>query len=362
MPASSVFHPCGAKAPNLHVVIRRTYRRVRAARRAAVPATATEARARPRMTDATSAGRGGTPTLRGMPDRQALLDTMTARLAPLDRDANQAWWDASTDVSEEHEARRIATDLALRSALADPDVFAQLDGVAGTPAPALARQLTVLRNGMLPQQVPADLREQIVRLEASIDATFNAHRPVLDGREVDDNAVGRILRHSDDGDERRRAWEAAKTVGAVVADRVRELAHARNAAARALGHRDHFALSLATAELDEADLVRTLDAVDAATRDRFASWKADADATRAARFGVAPDDLRPWHYDDPFFQAAPGATDLDLEPWFAHGDQTALTRATYTGIGLDIDGVVANSDLLPRPGKSQHAFCIDVNR
>jgi peptidyl-dipeptidase A len=297
-----------------------------------------------------------------MTDVQALVDTMTARLEPLDRAANQAWWDASTDVSEEHEAQRIATDLALRSALADTDAFAQLDAATAPSAPELARQLTVLRNGMLPQQVPDDLREQIVRLEASIDATFNAHRPVLDGREVDDNAVGEILRRSDDGDERRRAWEAAKTVGAVVGDRVRELAHARNAAARALGHRDHFALSLATAELDEDDLVRTLDAVDAATRDRFAAWKDEADATRAERFGITPAQLRPWHYDDPFFQAAPGGADLDLEPWFAGADQIALTRTTYAGIGLDIDGVLANSDLLPRPGKSQHAFCIDVNR
>jgi len=157
-----------------------------------------------------------------MADGQALVDAMTARLEPLDRAANQAWWDASTDVSEEHEARRIATDLALRAALADAEAFAELDKVSDPADPELARQLTVLRNGMLPQQVPGDLREQIVRLEASIDATFNAHRPVLDGREVDDNAVGEILRQSDDSDERRRAWEAAKTVGAVVGDRVRE--------------------------------------------------------------------------------------------------------------------------------------------
>jgi peptidyl-dipeptidase A len=297
-----------------------------------------------------------------MADDQALLDAMTARLEPLDRAANQAWWDASTDVSDAHEAQRIATDLALREALADAEVFAALDKAPGDDSPAVNRQLTVLRNGMLPQQVPADLREQIVRLEASIDATFNAHRPQLDGVAVDDNTLGELLRGSDDSDTRRAAWEASKTVGAAVADRVRELAHARNAAARALGYRDHFALSLATGELDEDDLLATLDAVDAATRDRFAAWKADADAARAERFGLAVDALRPWHYDDPFFQAAPRADDLDLDPWFADGDLVDLTRTTYAGIGIDIDPVVSRSDLLPRPGKSQHAFCIDVNR
>lgn len=297
-----------------------------------------------------------------MPDGHALVAEMTERLAPLDRAANQAWWEASTDVSEAHEAQRIATDLELRAALADADVFALVDKAPdGAPAD-VARQLTVLRNGMLPQQVPEDIREQIVRLEASIDATFNAHRPQLDGKAVDDNTIADILRGSDDADARRHAWEAAKTVGPAVADRVRELAHRRNAAARALGYRDHFALSLATSELDEDELLHTLAAVDDASRARFHDWKAASDADRADRFGLSVAELRPWHYDDVFFQSAPGADDLDLDPWFVDGDLVALTRATYAGIGLDVDSVVARSDLLPRPRKSQHAFCIDVNR
>ena len=296
-----------------------------------------------------------------MIDGQALVDEMTARLAPLDLAANEAWWDASTDVSEAHEAERITSDLALRAALADPEVFAAVDKLTDHAPDAVARQLTVLRDGMLPQQVPADIREEIVRLEASIDATFNAHRPQLDGVAVDDNAISEILRTSSDGALRRRAWEAAKTVGGAVGDRVRELAHRRNAAARALGHRDHFALSLATAELDEDHLLGMLDAIDDATRERFAAWKADDDGARAARFGVPVADLRPWHYDDAFFQAA-CSPELDLDPWFADVDQVALTRATYAGIGLDIDAVLERSDLLPRPGKSQHAFCMDVDR
>jgi len=294
-------------------------------------------------------------------DDQTLLDTVTARLEPLGRAANEAWWDASTEVSDEHEAARIAADLAWRDALADPELFAAVDGRADHRPPAVARQFAVLRDGMLPQQVPAELRERIVRLEASIDGTFNAHRPELDGVTVDDNAIAEILRTSDDGERRRAAWEAAKTVGGVVAERVRELAHLRNEAARGLGHRDHFALSLATAELDEGRLLATLGAVDDATREAFAAWKTTTDAERAERFGVTVDALRPWHYDDPFFQAAPGG-DVDLSPWFTDADLVELTRTTYAGIGLDIDAIVARSDLLPREGKSQHAFCIDVDR
>ena len=126
-------------------------------------------------------------------------------------------------------------------------------------------------------------------------------------------------------------------MGAEVADRVRALAHLRNRAARELGARDFFALSLQTAELDETALMATLDAVEDATREPFRTWKAMDDIRRAQRFGCGVDALRPWHYDDPFFQAAPATADLDLDSWFAETDLAEISRATYAGIGFDID-------------------------
>ena len=292
----------------------------------------------------------------------AVLAAATATLAPLERDANRAWWAASTQVTDEHEAARIAADLAFRTALADAERFTAVRDSAPTGEPLVDRQRAVLHDLMLPHQVPDELREQIVRLEASIDATFNSHRPVLAGTPVDDNTISETLRTATDSTERRDAWEAAKTVGVAVADRVRDLAHARNEAARALGYRDHFALSLATAELDEAELMATLDAIDASTRAPFATWKHGDDVARAARFGCPPAELRPWHYDDPFFQGAPQDHELDVDAWFTDRDLPALTAATYAGIGIDIGELLARSDLEPRAGKSQHAFCIDVDR
>jgi peptidyl-dipeptidase A len=39
-----------------------------------------------------------------------------------------------------------------------------------------------------------------------------------------------------------------------------------------------------------------------------------------------------------------------------------LCRDFYAGIGLPIDDVIARSDLYEKPGKSPHAFCIDIDR
>ena len=185
---------------------------------------------------------------------------------------------------------------------------------------------------------------------------------MIDGRAVDDNEIRRILRDSDDGEERRAAWLASKTVGANVADDVRELARLRNAAAHSLGYRDWFALSVTTAEMDEGKLLATLDEADRATAEPFARWKAELDGRLAARFGCPVAELAPWHYADVFFQEVPAEGGIDLDPYLADADLVELSRRTYDGIGLETGDVLARSDLFPRDGKCQHAFCIDIDR
>ena len=162
--------------------------------------------------------------------------------------------------------------------------------------------------------------------------------------------------------ERREAWEASKTIGAAVADAVRELARLRNEAARSLGYRDWFELALATSEMDESRLFATLDECDALTAEPFAAWKAATDARLAERFGCDVSDLAPWHYEDPFFQEVPAAGGVDLMHVFGEADVVALARETFDGIGLETGPILERSDLYPRDGKCQHAFCIDIDR
>ena len=74
------------------------------------------------------------------------------------------------------------------------------------------------------------------------------------------------------------------------------------------------------------------------------------------------DDLRPWHYHDPFFQEAPAIFAADFDSVYAKADILKLCRDFYAGIGLPIDDVIARSDLYEKPGKSPHAFCTDIDR
>jgi peptidyl-dipeptidase A len=293
-----------------------------------------------------------------------LVAACDERLRPLETASNAAWWDANVRAGADTEARRVEADVALSDALGDPDVFAELGAAVTNPSgdPLLDRILVRLEHEHIPHQIEPELRRRIVDLQASIESRFASHRPAIDGEPVDDNTLNAILRTSDDTDQRRAAWEAAKTVGAVVADDVRELVRCRNAAARSLGYRDHFALALATTDFDEANLFATLDQVEAITREPFRALKARIDDASVDRFGVRADQLRPWHYDDPFFQEPPAYGGVDLDPLLEAIDVESLTERTFAGMGLDVGAVLGRSDLLPREHKVQHAFCIDIDR
>ncbi|HWQ24910.1 MAG TPA: M2 family metallopeptidase [Gaiellaceae bacterium] len=293
---------------------------------------------------------------------RALADTAEDTLRPLVRARNLAWWEANIEASDDNAGRRAETELAYSDALADGDLYAAVVSARrACDDPLTRRRLDLLHDRMLPHQLPAPLRARIVELEASVESRFARHRGVVRGAEVDDNAIKRILRESDDPGERREAWEASKTVGAAVAEDVRELARLRNEAARSLGYRDWFALSLATDELDEGKLLATLEHADRTTAEPFARWKASLDERLAERFRCAVSELRPWHYADPFFQEAPAEGSVDLDPLFEGQDVVALARRTFEGVGLEVEGILARSDLFPRAGKCQHAFCLDVD-
>jgi peptidyl-dipeptidase A len=292
----------------------------------------------------------------------SLVRAAEGTLQPLALARNVAWWESNVDATEENERRATAAELAYSDALADRELFAAVESARSNGSGDDERSLDLLRALMLPRQIADSLRSRIVELETSVESRFSRHRGVIRGREVDDNEIKQILRDSDDVSERREAWEAAKTVGAVVADDVRELARLRNEAARSLGHRDWFALSLALDELDEGKLLDTLAQADRATAEPFGRWKSALDDRLAERFHCAVSELRPWHYADPFFQEPPVEGAVDLDPLFKGKDVVALARRTFEGIELEVDGILERSDLFPRSGKNQHAFCLDVDR
>ena len=290
----------------------------------------------------------------------AAIGRLVAEIEPLHLRHNLAYWQASVtgESAAEEEAARLDTEI--RTVFSRRDEYESLRALAdqgGVADPLLARQLVLLLNAYRAQQLEPVTIELLVRMEKRLEGRFNAFRAELDGRRVADNDLRRVLLESDDSAERRRAWEAAKQIGAEVAPELLVLVRSRNEAARSLGFDNYYTMCLTLDELDETELFGLLDELERGTRTLYETYKRGLDARLAARFGVASAELRPWHCADPFFQEAP-VLELELDRYFAALPFERALERSYAAVGLDVRDLLARADLYERPGKSQHAFCI----
>jgi peptidyl-dipeptidase A len=292
------------------------------------------------------------------------IERLVARLEPLHLRHNLAYWRASVsaDPAAEEEAARLDTEIrTIFSSRADYESLRALAGAGGVAEPRLARQLVLLLHAYRGNQLEPATIERLVRLEKRLESRFNSFRAEVAGRPVMDNDLRQVLVDSQDTAERRRAWEASKQIGAEVASELLELVRLRNDAARTLGFDSYYTMRLTLDELDEAELFSLLDQLDRGTAPLFERTKRALDAQLAARFGVAPEALRPWHYADPFFQNAP-TPGLELDRFFAGRPLERLLERSFAAIGLDVRALLARADLYEKPGKSQHAFCMCMDR
>jgi peptidyl-dipeptidase A len=300
--------------------------------------------------------------------RQAMLSAFVTRLVgelePLHLKLNESVWLASLTGDPAHEQESARLDAQLRTILSRRDAYAFLRGISeagGVADPLLQRQLVLLLNGHRAHQIDPAMIERIVQLEKKLESRFNNFRAELDGERVGDNRIREILSQSNDEPGRRRAWEASKQIGIEVVSDLVQLVKLRNESAREVGFDNFYTMMLTLDELDETELFALLDDLDRGTRPVFERYKDSLDRRLAARFGTTPEALRPWHYADPFFQEAPPA-DVKLDPWFEGKSLEALTGRFFGAVGFEIGDLLARADLYERPGKSQHAFCMSVDR
>lgn len=226
-----------------------------------------------------------------------------------------------------------------------------------------SRRLDRVYQAFVPYQIGEDALRTLVRKEAEIENTFNTFRSDFEGSKVSDNDLRQLLSTERDLQRRKKAWEASKQVGAAVAQDLIELVELRNREARRLGYGDYYELMLETSELSEDWLFALLDDLEDASTQAFAEVKTGLDASLRERFAFDGREAWPWLYSDPFFQELPSAGITEaLDRIFSDLNIEAVTSAYYGSLGLAIDDLVEKADLYERAGKSQHAFCLDIDR
>jgi peptidyl-dipeptidase A len=295
----------------------------------------------------------------------AFIKDYETRFIPLYKEATLTSWnanitgtDADLKISEKaaFEAEKFFTN---------KEAFTELKAIRESGEvkdPILAREMELLYNQYLGGQIDTGLIGIRLRMETEINKKYLNFRAVVNGKELSDNEVEGILRNSTSNPELQAAWESHKKIGPVVADDIRKLVEHRNLIARTLGFSNFHEMTLKLSGQDPAEVTAIFDELDNLTRESFAGLKGEIDAFYAKRYKINAADLKPWHYQNRYFQEAPEIYPVDFDKYYQNQDPAKLAATFYDGIGLNVDAILAKSDLYEKPGKNQHAFCTDIDR
>jgi len=293
------------------------------------------------------------------------LDSHLEHVEPLLRKVNLAYWNATISGALADVERSAQLQIELQRVYADRDDFDKIRGWRDDPSitdDIDRRQIDLLYKNYLRNQIDPSLNERITKLQSKIENLFGSFRATIDGRVATSNDIRTILKESTDVRLRQQAWEAGKLVGYVVRTDMLTLVRLRNDAAQSLGYDNYYSMSMALGEQDEQEIVRLFGELEGLTRGSFNRMKEEIDTHLASRFGINPADIRPWHYEDSFFQEAPRIYDVELDSYYAGTEILELATRFFNGIGLEVDEILSRSDLYEKSGKDQNAYCTDIDR
>lgn len=284
---------------------------------------------------------------------------------PLYRNEALASWNANISGTDAGWAISEKASSENAKMYSDTAAFAELKAIkesGDVKDPVLIRQIEIIYNACLEKQVDTVLITQKIRMETEISKKYSNFRTNINGKDLSDNQIEGILKSSTNSKDLQLAWEGSKMIGPEVAGDIIKLVKHRNTIAQKIGFRNYHEMSLKLSGQDPAEVTKIFDELDNLTRDSFVLLKGEIDTYYSKRYRISVSDLRPWHYQNRYFQEAPEIYSVNFDKYYSNQDPVKLASAYYDGIGLNVDAILAKSDLYEKPGKNQHAFCTDIDR
>ncbi len=296
---------------------------------------------------------------------KAYLDKLENQLSVAYNKSTESYFNASISGKDEDWKLSSEKEMEMNKILSDPKTFQDLKKFKESNQienDTLKRALLVLYNNYLSKQIDTNLLNDMSKMGAEVEKKFTNFRANYNNKKITDNEIEDILKNEKDSKKLESAWKAHKEVGNIVASDIIALVKKRNESARKLGFKNFHEMNITLSEQNPEDLLKFFDELDKLTRDAFINLKSEIDNKLSKEYKIAPEQMMPWHYQNRYFQEAPKIYDLDLDTYFHDKNILNITESYYKGIGHTIDDMVKKSDLFEKPGKNQHAYCIDIDR
>ena len=295
---------------------------------------------------------------------QTFLKNINDQMQAMYKDVTQSSWMAQTTGDPEWASKLSESATRFNLLFSSKDTYEKTKQFLATEnvTEIEKRQLQLLLTEMEGNQLPEEVIADLAKRSSELNLLFNTHSPEVDGKKYSANDIRDVLVNSDDQELRKKVWFASKEVGKVVEKDLLELVKKRNEAAQLLGYDNHHQMGFALQELDRDEVFAIFNDLITQSDEAYRSMKKELDERLATRFGITLEDIRPWHYVDPFFQEAPPSDTTNLDPFYKGKDIVQLTTDTFHSMGIEIDDLYAKSDLFPREKKNPTAFCTDIDR
>lgn len=296
---------------------------------------------------------------------KAFISSYEAKVITLYRDMTLTSWNANITGINEDFAKSAKASFEYARLFTDSKAFAELKEIKESQAikdPLLLRQMDLIFNEYLRGQVDTSLIAGQIKMETEISKKYANFRVTIKGKQLSDNEVEDILKNATQSSDLQTAWEGSKMIGPVVAADIIKLVKHRNTIAQKIGFNNYHEMSLKLSGQDPVEVTKIFDELENLTRANFAQLKGEIDLYFAKRYKIAVSELRPWHYQNRYFQEAPAIYTVNFDKYYEKQDPVKLASDYYDGIGLNVNAVLSKSDLYEKPGKNQHAFCSDIDR
>ena len=305
-------------------------------------------------------------TLRkGMEDFKDFKTEFEAEYIPLYISSGTWYWNASLSGKTEDWEKYEEISKKINKLLSNKESFARLKAIkeSASVKDAIAkREIELMYLAYLGCQVDSAKLDKVTTMSANIEKKFNVFRTEYKDKRLTDNDILEILKKSTDSAELEGIWTAQKKIALEVATELKDLVKLRNEIAKELGFKNYHDMSLRLSEQDPEAILKLFNELDDLTKDMFKVQKEVVDKVFSEKYKISKEELKPWHYQDLFFQKAPSIYKVDLDKFFKGKNLEEITTKFYASIGLDITDVLKRSDLYQKEGKSQHAYCISINR
>ena len=297
-------------------------------------------------------------------DLRIFLERDAAALDPMERGLNLLFWQAAAEGLDDWQ-RLAEQEMQLRWVFLDRDRFERLSlwrDQGRIQNRDFRRQLEMAWLAYRENQLPEPLLTDLVRRHWAVAQSYHGHQAKLNGQVVSEAALYDLLAHSQDNELRRKAYEAAMARGLVVAEPLRDLARMRNQAARQLGFDNYYHLQLANLEMDLLSLNRWLDILQKGTQAAWTQEKAHIDRALKERLDLGDRPLRPWHYEDPFFQQAPRLGVENPDRLLEGLDWASSSFRFFQHLGFDLKPALSQKLIEPGEASAFEAFFLQVDR